>query len=72
MESQTAVEVSMARRLLVESRTMQRDNRARSCARARARARAFTLVELGVTAVRIYDGSLEEWSAEESLPLQLG
>ena len=27
---------------------MQRDNRARSCARARARARAFTLVELAI------------------------
>ena len=37
-----------------------------------ASANALTLVELGVTAVRIYDGSLEEWSAEESLPLQLG
>ena len=37
-----------------------------------AAANALTLVELGVTAVRIYDGSLEEWSAEESLPLQLG
>ena len=37
-----------------------------------ASANALTLVELGVTAVRVYDGSLEEWSAEESLPLQLG
>ena len=37
-----------------------------------ASANALTLVELGVTALRIYDGSLEEWSAEESLPLQLG
>jgi len=37
-----------------------------------ASANALTLVELGVTAVRIYDGSLEEWSAEESLPLELG
>lgn len=32
---------------------------------------AITLAELGVTAVRIYDGSLEEWSADESLPLEL-
>jgi thiosulfate/3-mercaptopyruvate sulfurtransferase len=37
-----------------------------------ASANALTLVELGVTAVRIYDGSLEEWSADESLPLALG
>ena len=37
-----------------------------------ASANALTLVELGVTSLRIYDGSLEEWSAEESLPLQLG
>ncbi|HEY0260611.1 MAG TPA: rhodanese-like domain-containing protein [Lacisediminihabitans sp.] len=33
---------------------------------------AITLAELGVTAVRIYDGSLEEWSADESLPLVVG
>ena len=37
-----------------------------------ASANALTLVELGITSVRIYDGSLEEWAAEESLPLQLG
>ena len=37
-----------------------------------ASASALTLVELGITAVRIYDGSLEEWSADESLPLALG
>jgi thiosulfate/3-mercaptopyruvate sulfurtransferase len=37
-----------------------------------ASANALTLAELGVTAVRIYDGSLEEWSADESLPLALG
>ncbi|MES2092381.1 MAG: rhodanese-like domain-containing protein [Actinomycetota bacterium] len=37
-----------------------------------ASANALTLVELGVTAVRIYDGSLEEWSADETLPLELG
>ena len=35
-----------------------------------AAANALTLAELGVTAVRVYDGSLEEWSADESLPLQ--
>lgn len=33
---------------------------------------AITLAELGVTAVRIYDGSLEEWSADETLPLAVG
>ncbi len=37
-----------------------------------ASANALTLAELGVTAVRIYDGSLEEWSADESLPLAIG
>jgi thiosulfate/3-mercaptopyruvate sulfurtransferase len=37
-----------------------------------ASANALTLVELGITAVRIYDGSLEEWSADDSLPLALG
>jgi thiosulfate/3-mercaptopyruvate sulfurtransferase len=37
-----------------------------------ASANALTLVELGISAVRIYDGSLEEWSADESLPLALG
>ena len=34
-----------------------------------AAANAITLAELGVTAVRIYDGSLEEWAADASLPL---
>ncbi|MET0806802.1 MAG: rhodanese-like domain-containing protein [Lacisediminihabitans sp.] len=34
-----------------------------------AAANAITLAELGVTAVRIYDGSLEEWAADPSLPL---
>ncbi|MET4781423.1 rhodanese-like domain-containing protein [Glaciihabitans sp. UYNi722] len=33
---------------------------------------AITLAELGVTAVRVYDGSLEEWSADETLPLSVG
>ncbi|MEP6479349.1 MAG: rhodanese-like domain-containing protein [Rhodoglobus sp.] len=33
---------------------------------------ALTLAAIGTTAVRIYDGSLEEWSADESLPLDLG
>lgn len=37
-----------------------------------ATANALTLAELGVTAVRVYDGSLEEWSADESLALELG
>ncbi|MHB1172568.1 MAG: sulfurtransferase [Lacisediminihabitans sp.] len=37
-----------------------------------ASANALTLAELGVTAVRIYDGSLEEWSGDPSLPLELG
>ena len=36
-----------------------------------ATANAITLAELGVTAVRVYDGSLEEWSADESLPLEV-
>ncbi|WP_394768631.1 sulfurtransferase [Lacisediminihabitans sp.] len=35
-------------------------------------ANALTLAELGVTAVRIYDGSLEEWSADPTLPLEVG
>jgi thiosulfate/3-mercaptopyruvate sulfurtransferase len=35
-----------------------------------AAAAALALAEIGVTAVRVYDGSLEEWSADESLPLQ--
>lgn len=33
---------------------------------------ALTLAAIGTTAVRIYDGSLEEWSADPSLPLVLG
>jgi thiosulfate/3-mercaptopyruvate sulfurtransferase len=37
-----------------------------------AAANAITLAELGVTAVRIYDGSLEEWSADPTLPLAVG
>lgn len=37
-----------------------------------AAANALTLAELGVGAVRIYDGSLEEWTADPSLPLDLG
>ena len=37
-----------------------------------ASANALTLVELGVETVRIYDGSLEEWSADPSLPLEVG
>jgi thiosulfate/3-mercaptopyruvate sulfurtransferase len=35
-------------------------------------ANALTLAELGVTTVRIYDGSLEEWSADPTLPLEVG
>jgi thiosulfate/3-mercaptopyruvate sulfurtransferase len=34
-----------------------------------AAAGALALAEIGVTAVRIYDGSLEEWSADPALPL---
>jgi thiosulfate/3-mercaptopyruvate sulfurtransferase len=34
-----------------------------------ASAGALTLAAIGVKAVRIYDGSLEEWSADPSLPL---
>ncbi|MCY7411872.1 MAG: hypothetical protein LH471_02360 [Salinibacterium sp.] len=37
-----------------------------------ASANALTLAEIGKTAVRIYDGSLEEWSADPSLPLETG
>ena len=37
-----------------------------------AAANALTLAAIGTTAVRIYDGSLEEWSADASLPLELG
>ena len=36
-----------------------------------AAAGALALVEIGVTAVRVYDGSLEEWSADPSLPLDV-
>jgi thiosulfate/3-mercaptopyruvate sulfurtransferase len=36
-----------------------------------ASANAITLAELGVTAVRIYDGSLEEWSADPALALEI-
>jgi thiosulfate/3-mercaptopyruvate sulfurtransferase len=37
-----------------------------------AAANALTLSAIGATAVRIYDGSLEEWSADPSLPLEIG
>jgi thiosulfate/3-mercaptopyruvate sulfurtransferase len=37
-----------------------------------AAAGALALAEIGVTAVRVYDGSLEEWAADPSLPLDLG
>jgi thiosulfate/3-mercaptopyruvate sulfurtransferase len=37
-----------------------------------AAAGALALAEIGVTAVRIYDGSLEEWAADPALPLDLG
>ena len=37
-----------------------------------AAANALTLAAIGTTAVRIYDGSLEEWSADPSLPLETG
>lgn len=33
---------------------------------------ALTLASIGMTNVRIYDGSLEEWSADPSLPLETG
>ena len=33
---------------------------------------ALTLASIGTTAVRIYDGSLEEWSANPELPLETG
>ncbi|MBC7725226.1 MAG: sulfurtransferase [Burkholderiaceae bacterium] len=36
-----------------------------------ATANALTLAELGITAVRIYDGSLEEWAADDTLPLEI-
>jgi thiosulfate/3-mercaptopyruvate sulfurtransferase len=34
-----------------------------------AAANALTLAHIGMGAVRIYDGSLEEWSADPALPL---
>ena len=37
-----------------------------------ASAGALTLAAIGQKAVRIYDGSLEEWSADASLPLEVG
>jgi thiosulfate/3-mercaptopyruvate sulfurtransferase len=37
-----------------------------------ASAGALTLAAIGVKAVRIYDGSLEEWSADPALPLVVG
>jgi len=37
-----------------------------------AAAGALALAEIGVKAVRVYDGSLEEWSADPSLPVDLG
>ncbi|WP_309621074.1 rhodanese-like domain-containing protein, partial [Salinibacterium sp.] len=37
-----------------------------------AAANALTLAAIGTSAVRIYDGSLEEWSADPALPLELG
>ena len=37
-----------------------------------AAANALTLAAIGTNAVRIYDGSLEEWSADLALPLELG
>jgi len=37
-----------------------------------ASANALTLAAIGTSAVRIYDGSLEEWSADPSLPLEVG
>ncbi|MFT4029691.1 MAG: rhodanese-like domain-containing protein [Protaetiibacter sp.] len=37
-----------------------------------ASANALALAVLGVDAVRIYDGSLEEWSADPALPLLVG
>jgi len=37
-----------------------------------AAAGALALAAVGVTNVRIYDGSLEEWSADPSLPLETG
>ncbi len=37
-----------------------------------AAASALTLAAIGQDAVRIYDGSLEEWSADPGLPLEVG
>ena len=37
-----------------------------------AAAGALALAEIGVTAVRVYDGSLEEWAADPALPLVTG
>jgi thiosulfate/3-mercaptopyruvate sulfurtransferase len=37
-----------------------------------AAANAITLAAIGTSAVRIYDGSLEEWSSDPSLPLEVG
>lgn len=37
-----------------------------------AAANALTLAAIGTSAVRIYDGSLEEWSADPSLPMETG
>lgn len=37
-----------------------------------ASANALTLAAIGTNAVRIYDGSLEEWSADPELPLEVG
>ena len=36
-----------------------------------AAANALTLAEIGTTSVRIYDGSLEEWSADPTMPLDV-
>lgn len=37
-----------------------------------AAANALTLAAIGTSAVRIYDGSLEEWSADPALPMDVG
>jgi thiosulfate/3-mercaptopyruvate sulfurtransferase len=37
-----------------------------------AAANALTLAAIGHNAVRLYDGSLEEWSADPDLPLEVG
>jgi thiosulfate/3-mercaptopyruvate sulfurtransferase len=37
-----------------------------------AAANALTLAAIGTSAVRIYDGSLEEWSADAGLPMETG